>query len=262
MSRRFIVKIGVSKNIKYEIHVEDTESFDNFVAKLSQNHPIADDKRFKFVCKGKMITTDNFVTLDSGSVLLAIICTNTLITEPSKTQQKQIVHLPSCKCTCDKPVSQITNSEPINQIPNQPSNQPSNQLLEKKEQTYSYDEVKGSMIVFLDFVRSNPQIKDLYQNDFAQLVSELINNPILEKIMKDILGQSKHILKAIQTGGNISLKLGGDSDNSDNEIMLTPADGDIVNELIAMGFDPNVAVVTYLKNNKDKAATIDALLSM
>lgn len=259
MSRRFIVKIGVSKNTKYEIHVDDTESFDNFVAKLVQEHPIADDRRFKFVCKGKMITADNFVTLDSGSVLLAIICTTTPITEPSKIKENR-VHLPSCKCTCDKQ-EQTSNPEPINQLL-ETTSVDSSLLKGEQEQTYSYDEVKGSMIVFLDFVRSNPQIKDLYQNDFAQLVSELINNPVLGKIMKDILGQSKHILKAIQTGGNISLKLGGDSDNSDNEIMLTQADGDVVNELISMGFDPNVAVVTYLKNNKDKAATIDALLSM
>ena len=252
--RKFIVKIGVggSKNSKYEIHVNENESYDVFVNNLLQEYPIPNESYFKFICKGKMITADNFDTLNSGSILLALICNKPPINEPLQdTSQKQIVHSQNCKCTCKRSIE--SSSEQMKAIPN------SNVELDQK---YSYDEVKGTMIVFLDFVRSNPQIKDMYHNNFAQLVNELIHNPTLQNVMKDILGQSKNILNAIQTGGNISLKLGGDEgDSNEDEITMTPDDGEVINELVNMGFDPNLAIVTYLKNNKDKTATIEALLS-
>ena len=257
MSRKFIIKVGGTKDTKYEIHVNDTESYEDFIAKLNHEHSVSDEGHFKFMCKGKMINKDNFDTLQTGSVLLAIICKKGQITEPSTStstsNQKQIVHLPNCTCTCNKqsvqqPVS-VPEPEPVS-LPEPIQSEP----------TFTYDETKGSLIVFLNFMKTNPEVNKLYQSDFPQLVNELVHNPQLAKIIKDILGQSKQILNAIQTGGNIAVKLGGENGGSTEEINMTSDDGKIIDELIAMGFDSTEAVVAYLKNNKDKSAAINALL--
>jgi len=98
----------------------------------------------------------------------------------------------------------------------------------------------------------------MYVNDFPQLTNELIHNPALQTAIQDILGQSKQIANAMLTGQQISVKI---NDTNDKEIVMTPEDGVIIDELVNMGFDPNRALVMYLKNNKNKAATIEALLS-
>lgn len=260
MSRRFVVKIGNSKDSKYEIHVNDTESYNDFVNKLSQEHSISDQSYFKFICKGKIITADNFNTLDSGSVLLGLICTKAQITEPTPTNiPKQIVHSPNCTCTCNgrQLNTQSTQSNPASQV------EPADKLTQAQtEPTYTCEEIKSSIIVFLNFMKMNQQVNALYQNDFPQLVNEIVNNPQIGKVIQDILGQSKQILNAIKNKSNISIRVGGEDNENDHtdEVIITPDDGLVIDELIAMGFDPNEVVVTYLKNNKDKSTTIEALL--
>lgn len=283
MSRKLIVKIGTDKNTKITINVNDDESYDDFVNKLCQSYPIEDDKYFKFICKGKLLNAGNFNTLNSGSILLALICNKIPITDPipltqsTSTQsttnqlQNQILHLPDCKCTCDQQLfsstqsTQLTQSTPstpsTSSTPSTPSISSISPVIEN-ETTYTYEQVKSTMIVFLDFIRSNPQVKAMYENDFSQLISELINNPTLEKIIREILRCSKQITEAVKTGGKISLRLPGTDDTDDDEeIIVTPEDRIIIEEIITMGFDPNLVVVTYLKNNKNKDATINVLLS-
>jgi len=268
MSRRFTIKIGTKNNAKYEIYIDDNESYNAFIDKLSQEHPIDDTSYFKFICKGRIIDQNNFDTLDSGSVLLTLICNKIpLITAPLQTSSTPIVHLPTCQCTCNQPQPKF---QPESQSQSQSQSQPQSQAplssvttpspVTSIEPTYTYNEVKATIITFLSIIKLNSQVYQMYVNDLPQLTNELIHNPALQTIIQDILGQSKQIANAMLTGQQISVKI-NDTNTNDKEIVMTPEDGVIIDELVNMGFDPNRALVMYLKNNKNKAATIEALLS-
>lgn len=238
MSRKIIVKFW--NGDKKELHIGSDESYDHFIEKLNKELALESNKCYKFLSKGKMVTRDNFDTIPTGTILLALSCNKSPIID------SPIIE-PSNKCTCH----QRNQSDAINA-----SDRVADEL--SNDTIYTYDQVKSSMIVFLDFIRSNPQVRDMYENDFPQLVNEMIHNPIIVNVLKNILGQSKHILHAIKTGGNISVNVG--ENGSVDEIHVTPEDSIIIEEMINMGFDSNVVVVTYLKNNKNKEKTIEALL--
>ncbi|VBB17824.1 UV excision repair protein Rad23 [Yasminevirus sp. GU-2018] len=230
MSRKVVVKMWTGE--KTEVVLAENEGYTELVDKLSQLYPPAPNKCFRFVCKGKIITSDNFDIVDSGAVMLVL---EGVKPTPSVASQ------PASQPTTQKPLTQQNSS-------GQQSNEP----------TYTYDQVKATMIVFLDFIKSNPQIKQIYDTDYPQLVTEIIHNPIIGKVLKEMLSQSTQILDAIKNGRNISVNIG--EDGAVNEISMTPEDGLAIDDLVKMGFNANDAVVAYLKNGKDKERTVNALL--
>jgi hypothetical protein len=127
-----------------------------------------------------------------------------------------------------------------------------------RDPVYSYDQVKASMIVFLDFIRMNPQMSDMYKNDYGQLVTEMIHNPTVNDVIKNILEQSGHIMEAMRTGKNIKLNIGSGGDV--DEVNLSKEDDNNIQELMDMGFDPVKVIKTYVENKNDKEKTLDILM--
>src|SRR5690606_33940559 len=125
---------------------------------------------------------------------------------------------------------------------------------------YTYKQVKASLVVFLDFIRSNAQLKDLYLNDYKQLVNELILNPDIDMIVHNILGQSGRILEAMEKGENIKVNINGSNGNVE-KISLSQQDEQVIMELIDLGFDPTKAISAYVECGYDKDATINKLLN-
>lgn len=242
MSRKIVVKFW--NGDKKELDIGSNESYDHFVEKLNKELALESNKCYKFLSKGKMVTRDNFDTIPCGTILLALSCNKSPIIDESSNKDK-------CSCTCHQQNQTQSQTNAIN-VSDPVADELSNDTI------YTYDQVKSSMIVFLDFIRSNPQVRYMYENDFPQLVNEMIHNPIIANVLKNILGQSKHIMHAIKTGGNISINVG--ENGSVDEIHMTPEDSIIIEEIINMGFDSNEVVVTYLKYNKNKEKTIETLL--
>src|SRR5690606_237390 len=104
---------------------------------------------------------------------------------------------------------------------------------------YTYKHVKAALIVFLDFVRNNKQLSELYDNNYTQLMTELIKNSDIDAILRNILSQSGQIMNAMEKGENIKVNINGDTHEVD-EIKLTKEDENNIDELIQMGFDPTL----------------------
>lgn len=201
------LKVKTLKGYKETFNVEQNETFELFVEKITKSMNLDNNKYPVFLANGKKINNENFNTILDNTTLLCMIRTN----------YKNDVDL-------------------------------------KK---YSFKQVLASMIVFLQFTRNNPDIHEMYENDFKQLVYELSENEGLKNVIKSILDQSEIIINARNKNENITVDL---SSGGMDKIELTKADDQVLDEIINMGFDENLVVVTYLKSGKNKDITISELL--
>jgi len=137
--------------------------------------------------------------------------------------------------------------------------------VKNREPMYTYKHVKTTLIVFLDLIRSNKQLKYLYENDYGQLVTEIIKNPDLDVMLKNILSQSGEIMKAMENGENISVKINGNTGPEEpgtiDKIELSRQDQEIIEEITLMGFNRSQVVIAYISCEKDRDSTIATLLN-
>jgi hypothetical protein len=228
MSRQFVVKTW--DGTKYNISMNPSENYNDFVRKLETKVGLEEGKIFKFVSKGKIMNEQNFPSFESGLVLALLGTKSVETVSQSNTNQKS--------------QSQTqTQDDPLN-----PS--------------YAYKNIKAATIVFLDWVRNNPQMSDLYTHNYTQFVTEVIKNPTVDMIFRNILSQSNQILSSMEKGENLRLNIGGSEGNQSVEkIELTKEDQENINELIDMGFDPTLVLKTYIENNNNKDRTLEKLLA-
>jgi hypothetical protein len=125
-----------------------------------------------------------------------------------------------------------------------------------QEPSYTYKHVKATLVVFLDMIRSNRQLKQLYDNDYGQLVTEIMKNPDLDTMLKNILSQSGQIMNAMEKGENIN----GIEGNMDM-IDLSTQDRENIEEITGMGFNRADVVIAYLSCNKDMEDTLNRLIN-
>ena len=130
--------------------------------------------------------------------------------------------------------------------------------VQTSEPTYSFKQVQAYTIVFMNFISANPQLRDAFLNNYSLLVTELAKNNQLMDVMKSILSQSGQIMESMEKGENISVNI-NTNNNSMEKIELTAEDRQNIDQLIMMGFNPDKAVVEYLKSEKDVQKTLEAL---
>lgn len=225
MSRKYTIKL--SNGVRYEISVNEGETYAEFLNDVIQRvGGLDEDKTFKFICKGKIINENTFLDLESGSIILAMTSLKSVqSTEAPLTQSLPTVSIES-----------------------------------SKEQSYQYKHVKAAVIVFFDFIRNNPQLRQLYESNYTQLMTELMKNPMLDTVLKNVLSQSGQILSAMETGTNIKVNINGESGGVD-QISLTKEDEMNIGEIIDMGFDATLVIKTYIENGNNKDITLEKLFA-
>jgi hypothetical protein len=261
---KFIVQLWDGK--KYDIILDDDHvNFTNFLSTtLKTVDPdgllAADNKSIKFLCKGKVINETNFIEVLPGSLLWGMKQTSA---STSASASVSNVSTPgSSTPTLSATPTSTSVSAPVSAHVSAPVSAPM-----ISEPSYTYKNVKATIIVFLNMVRSNPQLRDLYENNFGQLMTELMKNPDLDQMIRNILSQSGQIASSMEKGENISVKISGNTESGKDigdieEIELTREDEENIEEITEMGFDSTDVVVTYLRCNKDKEATVRKLTDM
>jgi hypothetical protein len=244
-NKQVTVKMGNS--YKESFLITDDSILDSFTDEVSASMSLDLDKTLRFIYKGFFVNSQNFHDIEDGATLISVIkkiyvaanapnAPNTA----NKNNESGVFGDGINYGICDnntKPSNQSENIDETKDDPNKKTNitissETSNYI--STEEIFNYKQVRASLIIFLDFVRNNPQIRHMYENDFSQLMYELVSNPTLETIIKNILKQSGQIAQSIDNKENIKV----------------------------MGFDPMVAVKTYIENNYDIDATVAFLLNL
>ncbi len=236
MSNRAIT-IKTFSGYKNEFVIYPNYTYNDLINLIERDMNLSMDKTIGLIYEGKTLTSSNFDNVLHGSVILATIRnkSTTLMDIPVASQSIPIAPQSIPIAPQSIPIAQ--QSIPIVS---------SNSLSDPK---YSYKQCQALLVVFLDFVRSNSQLRSLYETNYQQLVFEITKNPLLENIIKNMLSQSGQIIKAMESGSAISININGDSGAVD-EIKLTVEDEANIALLREMGFGPEV-VKTYIECNKD-----------
>jgi hypothetical protein len=238
-NRTFTVKtVGGAKE---ELSISADTTFESFCQTIRSTFSFDDDRRLKVICNGTILNDERFSTIPDRSTIICLATRPTTAPAPAPApqpveQQQPVQQTATVETTSTTQTDASTGSEP----------------------TYSFKQVQAYTIVFLNFISSNPQLRDAFLNNYGLLVTELAKSEQLEEIMKNILSQSGQIMEAMEKGENIKVNI-NTNDNSMEQIELTPEDHQKIEQLIAMGFNPDQVVVEYLKSGKDIQLTLQAL---
>lgn len=235
-SRTFIIRtVSGSKHI---ITVQPDETFEDIKLRIMKELSIDPSKQLKLMHKSKIIDANIFSTLQDGEILGCIT---------TKAASSSTLSTSTVPATDAQPTdAQPTDAEPM----------------------YRFKNIKAFSIVFLNFIATNPQLRNAFLNNFGLLTTELIKNEDLDALMRNILSQSDSILRSMEKGENIKLnmnmsskkmeKMDGSVDGVES-VEITDQDSANIDQIIAMGFHPDKVVVEYLKAGKDVIRTLDAL---
>lgn len=260
MPKNLTVKIRGSKFA----FVLDTATYFEFIDKICEVAKVSPDKTVKLINKGKIVTVDNFDTVESDAVLLAYEC-----------------------------LKEISNNETdLNTDMNTDKN--------TEEKTYTFDQIKTSFIFFLGFLNQSGRI---HISDEQLLVSEIIYNKQINNVLNELLKKSNDILETISTSDSIYIKIVTDdasdeislsqiniTDASDvnhgldqfnssqleqlsktnlsideyesfnpSLINFTPFDMMIIINIANMGYYPTMVAFVYVKHDRNKERTEEFL---
>jgi hypothetical protein len=245
MNKKIVVKQW--DGIRSEFEITASHNYDDFTKMLSDHNGLDTDSKFKFICEGKIITNDNFHTLKSKSIMMAFLAPNLA---PKKNDDK---------------LDELDKSK-SNEIEKLNGLDKTKDTKESRDNLYNFKQIKTSMIVFLEFIKNNPQLDELYKTDYSQLVVEIVMNPVFDDIIKNILSQSSQISESMENCQNIQVDLSKNSDSHQNlqlplgtnetnetnnvelnKIELSNEDTINIDEIISMGFDANLVCKTYVE---------------
>lgn len=247
MNRTFTVK-SVGGN-QETITVRSEENFESFCDTIRTVFHIDSDRRLKLISNGQIVNSERFTSLVDRST---VVC---LATRPVRDTTTTSESTPESTPEATSEVSTDTSTPVETSADSQLGNSsPST------EETYTFKQVQAYTIVFMNFISSNPQLRNAFLNDYGLLVTELAKNETLTGVMKNILSQAGQIAEAMEKGENIKVNINTDS-NEMERIELTPKDEKQIDQLIAMGFNPDKVVVAYLQSNKNIQATLQVLQS-
>ncbi len=219
-----IFKVKTYDGTQYDVEVKRNDTFDNFVDKVSKMIPHTDPEN------NSMLRF--FIFIFQGKILNS--------TNLNDVRDGSLV-------LC------VIKYKPI---------EPNNEIQPEKEIKYNQKQIKAAIIVFLDFIRNNTQLKQLYTTNYSQLVQEIIKNEDLDNIIRNILDQSGQILEAMEKGENLKLHINSNGNGSVDKISVKQEDEKSMTELIDMGFEPSLVVKTYIESNYNKEDTLNKLLNM
>jgi hypothetical protein len=293
-NKRVTVKMG--NDYKESFFITDDTTLDAFTDEVAASMGLDLDKTLRFVYEGFFVDDRRFLNIEDSATLICVIKKNTTCsilkpthdtrgvfgdginyginqdtqnngtiqdTQNNGTIQDTQNNQNNVNNPMDTHKYDITDEYPDIIIPSLDNNDIVSNTM--RGESFNYKQVKASLIIFLDFIRNNAQIRQMYENDFPQLVHELLHNPTLETIVKNILRQSGQIARAIDNKSNIKVHIDGNDTNTVKnveEIKLTSEDEENIKNIIDMGFDPILAVKTYIENNYDLEKTMACLLNL
>lgn len=240
--KTFMVKTVAGARENIEITSQDT--FTSFCEKVRSTFNFEKEQKLRIICSGTIITEDKFKNIPDKTT---IIC---LATKPIDSQVSQTST--NTNATVPVTASVIT---PVTTATVSSQNVP---LFPSDGTLYSFKQVQAYTIVFLNFISSNPQLRDAFLNNYGLLVTELAKNQQLEELMKNILSQSGQIMEAMEKGENIKVNINTNTNTMD-KIELTAEDSKKIDQLIAMGFNPDQVVIAYLQSGKNIDKTLRSL---
>lgn len=233
---RFIVKL--TDGTKQDINIDESDTYDTFAQKVVELGNFDSVRSVRFICKGKIVNAQNFKEFGPGSLMLCLRSSGSNTEPRSNIQTNNFSH-------------QSVNAQSAN--------------AQSDEPTYTYKNIKATLVVFLNLIRTNPQLRELYDHDYNQLVTEILKNNDLDTMLRNILSQSGQIMRAMESGENISVNVNGNTGPGQpgdmEQIDLSIQDQETIEEITAMGFDRTEVVVAYIKSGKNKEDTINSLLN-
>jgi hypothetical protein len=270
------VTIKTMNNEKTVFEIKSTDTLKDFRDNVRNSLSCTQDKIPLFIYKGSYIDDNNFNEIENNSICLCVMAHKQIEETENENVQNDNVQNQNIQKENILVINRFDQeSEPALELESESESESEPKLKETqntKEELYNYEQVKSSMIVFLDLVRSNQQLRYLYMNDPQQLIHEIVYNEDLNIMIKKILQQSQHVVDAIKNKTNIKIALNfndmndmndinhDDRNNNKNNNDITEQDANIIMELIDMGFDPTLVVKTYSECGYDKDATYKKLL--
>lgn len=239
-----------------KITVNDSLDFVGFTEQLRSTFGFDSDRLVKVIYSGKVVNQNDFTNIPDKSV---VVCMATR--QPRSEPNVNLVNNEEAKAnvnTSDNTVqSQTFNS---NSNTNSNTNSNSNPNPSTDSEKYGFLNIKAYTVVFLNFISSNPQLRDAFLNNYGSLATEIVKSPQLESVMKSILSQSSDIAKSMVSGENIKVNINMDKDSPGLEkIELNEQDERNIDQLITLGFNPDKVIVEYLKADKDLSKALQNL---
>jgi hypothetical protein len=227
-----VINVRTLNGQEEKLNVDNLQDFNGFIEQLKSTFAFDSDRVVKLIYKGKVVNQNDFQTIPDKSV---VICMATRPPRPANTN-------------INTDINTATNVEP------------ESKQSELTEEKYGFMNIKAYTVVFLNFIASNPQLKDAFLNNYGLLATEIAKSPQLESVMKSILSQSSEISKSMESGENIKVNINMDKENPGMEkLELTKNDECAIDQLIALGFHPDKVLVEYLKAGKDISKTLTNL---
>ena len=212
------------------------ETFEDFQNKVIESipHEWSEYKGVKFIFAGVVINRNNFHTVPDKSVLMTV-CTKTL--------EQSVTEPPHATCVeVESPQTSRTSQ--------------TSQTSRTSQTSYSIDTMYISAITFMAYVRENPSLCNMFNLNFNGLMVELRKGEFKD-IYSQILNNSDKLLE----NGEITLEITGNNGTGNvNEIILDDQDNSQINIIISMGFEKNMVIDAYIKNNKDVNSTLNYLM--
>lgn len=258
---------------KYEVNPEDNLS--SVVSKLLEDNKIDPDKNtIKFIFKGQILnhgklfsefTEENPVIIFMVSKIKPEVVPKTTSDTVSVNSISNYVVQTFQSVNTSNQSNNTSNSVNVQPLPNL-FNQPYNS--EPEENLDSVDKLRAAVMGVLVFIRANPQLAKLFNNDFETLMGVMASNqirPLFEKMVSETgEGDSGYLDELSETLMNVnSDEQSVETTNQTpppNSIQLSQDDMNNINTLVSLGFSKQDVIHTYIICNKNMAMTASMLM--
>jgi UV excision repair protein RAD23 len=258
-----------NKVIKYEVNQEDT--LKSVVSKIfEENKTDSDNHAIKFIYKGQILNHDKPFSefTEPNPNIIYMITKNKPVVAPSTQTVQPVVVQPTQPVHSDQPTQQLQTTSNVNSYPNLFAQQIQE---DDNDDLDSVDQLRSAVMGVLVFVRANPQLAELFNNNFETLLGVMASpqiKPLFEKMVgetgdgnSDYLDELSSSLLNVNSGEQLesstsqSQSMGQSQANS---IQLTQQDMDNINTLVSLGFDKQNVIQAYIVCNKnlDMAASM------
>ncbi len=255
-------------NKSYSFDVNEDDEISSIVSQLATTLDTDLTKSsFRVIFEGKILEhTKKFIEFkDTKSPFIFVVLKNKVETNTSTTNIVQPIQ--------SAPASTVQLQQaPAPTVQLQQAPAPNQSIFSQPETDTNtntklddVDKLRASVIAVLFFIRSNPQLAELFINNFESLLGVLSSNqvkPLFEKIISDSESDnndSEFTDELTDYLSNIQMNEinNNDSNKTDQPINLSEEDMANIEILVSMGFSKNSCVQAYLVSNKnlDMAAT-------
>jgi hypothetical protein len=245
-----------NKVFKYVVNIEDNLS--SIIPKLFADNKIDSvNKSIRFIFKGQILNHEKLFsefTEDNPNIIFMITKIKTKSDDPPQPHP-------------------TTQSNMFNQVNQQ----------EQTEELDSVDKLRAAVMGVLVFIRTNPQLAELFNNKFETLLDVMSSHqikPLFDKMVNETdEGNSDYLDELSESLLNINSYEQNDSNPEDdtaddtaddpgsnpgsnpnsNTILLTQTDLDNINNIVKRGFNKQDVLLAYVLSNKNIDETISYL---